>query len=68
MKNLNNGITRRRGERGEFVPFLSVSAPPRDTSLVLMKNLKFYGSHYLLITCVNLCVSSEEGGFIFIVI
>ncbi len=49
-ENLNNSITRRRGERGEFRVFLSVSAPPRDSSLVLMKSLKFYGSHYSLIT------------------
>jgi len=29
--NINNSITQRRRESGEFVSFLSVSAPLRDT-------------------------------------
>jgi len=65
MKNVNNCITRRRGERGELVPSLSASAPLRETSLVLMKSLKFYGVHYSLFTN-HLCSSSEVGGFIYL--
>ncbi len=38
--NINISITRRRGVRGEFVPFLSVSALLRDTYCVSINSIE----------------------------
>lgn len=42
MKNVNNSITQRRGERGEFMPFLSDSPPLRDANWVLGNHMITY--------------------------